>query len=89
MKILNVGIAKDWDIIHRNAHQKNLYQKKNTNYKKESEKKRKKEGKKKKKKKNTTNKRIISDNVFSINYTQNNTKKYIDKQRRIFLRQLS
>ena len=36
-----------------------------------------------------TNKRIISDNVFSINYTQNNTKKYIDKQRRIFLRQLS
>ena len=38
MKILNVGIAKDWDIIHRNAHQKNLYQKKNTNYKKESEK---------------------------------------------------
>ena len=85
MKILNVGIAEEYDIIHMNAIQKNLYQKR-TLIIKRGQKIMEKGGKDTK---IITNKRIISDNVFSINYTQNNTKKYIDKQRRIFLRQLS
>ena len=79
MKILNVGIAEEYDIIHMNAIQKNLYQKRTLIIKRD-QKIMEKGGKDTK---IITNKRIISDNVFSTNYTQNNTK-YINKHEEFF-----